>query len=146
MMQMKFKAIHPNFQLPEFKSAGAGAFDLILPESITVHKGSTVMVPLGFSAAVPEGFMAILAPRSGEGAKKAVELSNTVGFIDSDYRGEWVAALSLKPQSPLTRVTYEAGQRVIQCTIVVVARPQFLLVDELPETVRGAGGFGSTGN
>lgn len=145
-MQMQFKAIHPNFQMPEFKTAGAGAFDLILPESVTVTKGSTVMVPLGFAAAVPEGFMAILAPRSGEGAKKSVELSNTVGFIDSDYRGEWVAALSLKPQSPFTRVVYEAGQRVIQCSIVVVARPEFVLVDELSDTVRGAGGFGHTGN
>jgi len=101
------------------------------------------MVGLGFAAAVPEGHVALLLPRSGAGAKKGVSLNNTVGVIDPDYRGEWKACLRVKNKAPLK---WEAGEKLLQAVIVPVARVELNQVEDLDETVRGDGGFGSTGS
>lgn len=138
---MLIKAIHPNFILPTKGTQLAGAFDIYMPESGTID-GIRQLIGLGFAASVPENHVALLMPRSSVGAKFSVELNNTVGVIDSDYRGEWLAALKTKNGS---RFSWIAGDRVLQFLIVPVANVELSLVDTLDETNRGFGGFGSTG-
>lgn len=144
---MQFKKLHPNFQLPVRSSSLAGGYDLFMPEAGEypgydrggcTHK----MVGLGFRAAVPVGFVALILPRSGAGAKRGIELRNTVGVIDSDYRGEWMVAVT---QQEGDHFVWEAGDRIYQYLLVPVAQFDPVLVEELPSTDRGEGGFGSTG-
>jgi dUTP pyrophosphatase len=138
---MQIQSTHPNFILPTKGTEQAGAFDIYMPEGGELT-GTSQVIDLGFAAAVPEGHVAILAPRSGAGAKFGVELNNTVGVIDSDYRGNWKAALRTKSGLPFP---YNAGDRLIQFLIVPVATVKLELVDALGTTARGTGGFGSTG-
>lgn len=139
---LRIRPIHANFIAPTRGSEGAAALDLYMPEEGRVFQNGPTFVPLGFAAAVPAGHMALLLPRSGVGAKAGLELNNTCGVIDSDYRGEWIAALKLKNQASLS---WKAGERLLQCLIVPVALCPVMLVDDLNDTVRGEGGFGSTG-
>lgn len=104
--------------------------------------GESQMVGLGFAAAVPTGHIGLLLPRSSSGAKHGVELNNTCGVIDSDYRGEWKAAIRTKSGKSFD---WEAGERILQFMIVPIADVSLKLVDSLDETSRGVGGFGSTG-
>lgn len=141
---MQIKALHPNFKMPVKSTSGSGAFDLFMPEAGTIESrdGEGYFARLGFAAAVPEGHVALILPRSGKGAKDGVSLNNTVGVIDSDYRGEWIACLRLRNTGLLN---WEAGERLLQVLIVPVSSPELIQVDELSDTERGAGGFGSTG-
>jgi dUTP pyrophosphatase len=140
---MQIRAIHPNFQTPVRSSTLAGGYDLIMPESgALLHRNKVEFVGLGFQAAVPEGYVALILPRSGTGAKHGVQLRNTVGVIDADYRGEWKVAVSQREHEELT---WAAGERLYQFLLVPVGTPELELVDALPETSRGEGGFGSTG-
>lgn len=140
---MNIKKLHPNFKMPTRGTDFAGGFDIYMPEKGSMMPGATYgqMVPLGFSAEVPVGYVALLLPRSGAGAKHGVSLNNTVGVIDADYRGEWVACLRLKNGLPHR---WEAGERLLQFILVPVATPELNLVEELGTTARGKGGFGST--
>ncbi len=140
---MNIKKLHPNFKMPTRGTDYAGGFDIYMPEKGSMMPGATYgqMVPLGFSAEVPVGYVALLLPRSGAGAKHGVSLNNTVGVIDADYRGEWVACLRLKNGLPHR---WEAGERLLQFILVPVATPELNLVEELGTTARGEGGFGST--
>ena len=119
----------------------AGAFDIYMPKG-GICSGVVAKVPLGFAAAVPENHVALILPRSSVGAKHAVELNNSCGVIDSDYRGEWFAFLRTKDG-----LSYEwrAGDRLLQFLVVPVANVTLELVDTLDTTERGSGGFGSTG-
>lgn len=119
----------------------AGALDLYMPELGSID-GNSRLIGLGFAAAVPPGHVALLLPRSGTGAKFGVELNNTCGVIDEDYRGEWMAALRTKDGRTFT---WAAGDRLIQAVIVPVLKVQLELVTELDKTGRGSGGFGSSG-
>lgn len=103
---------------------------------------SPVMVKLGFAAAIPPGYVGLLFPRSSVGAKHGVELNNTCGVIDSDYRGEWMA--SIRTKSGIL-FSWKAGERVLQCVVVACLDVKPQLVEDLDETKRGEGGFGSTG-
>ena len=97
---------------------------------------------LGFAASIPQGYAGLLLPRSGVGSRYGLELNNTCGVIDADYRGEWMA--SLRTKSGLI-TTWEKGDRVIQCVVVPTYSITPVLVDELDSTERGEGGFGSSG-
>ncbi|TNF01491.1 MAG: dUTP diphosphatase [Gammaproteobacteria bacterium] len=140
---MKIKPLHPNFQVPTKGTDQAGAYDIYMPTSGALHFGSdeAVKVPLGFAAEVPEGHVALLLPRSSAGAKKGLELNNTCGVIDADYRGEWIAFLRIKNSESLH---WDQGERLLQVLIVPAASVNFEVVDELSSTDRGEGGFGST--
>lgn len=140
---MNIKQLHPNFVMPTLGSEGAGAYDLYMPEAGVLTQASEgTAIKLGFAAEVPRGFAALLLPRSGTGAKAGVSLNNTVGVIDSDYRGEWIANLRLRNEKPFA---WNAGDRVLQMLIVPVALVNLQLVNELDATARGIGGFGSSG-
>ena len=127
--------------MPTKGSDQAGAHDIYMPEAGTAT-GTSQLIGLGFSAAVPTGHVALLLPRSSTGAKFSLELNNTAGVIDSDYRGEWKAALRTKSGLPFT---WDKGERVLQFLVVPVAQVTLELVDSLDATERGAGGFGSSG-
>ena len=139
---MRVKQLHPNFIMPTKGTQFAGAFDIYMPEEGYIEEGKVKKVKLGFAAEVPEGHVALILPRSGEGSKFGLELNNTCGVIDSDYRGEWIATLRTK--SGIFH-SWNAGQRCLQFLIVPVANVQLELAAELSDTERGAGGFGSTG-
>lgn len=144
---MQFKQLHPNFQLPERSTATAGGYDLFMPEAGKVEQQTPwtpngALFNLGFAAYVPLGYVALILPRSGAGAKHGIELRNTCGVIDSDYRGPWMVAIKTKEGHEFS---WSAGERLFQFILVPVGQFTPELVDELPTTERGEGGFGSTG-
>lgn len=139
---MQIVAIHKGFIMPIKGSNSAGAYDIHMPIA-GIANGASQLIGLGFAAEVPPGHVALLLPRSSTGAKHGVELNNSCGVIDSDYRGEWKAAIRTKSGIPYS---WEAGERVLQFLLVPVNCTEVLeLVEELDVTDRGAGGFGSSG-
>lgn len=139
---MKICPHHPAFQTPTRGTDGAGGYDIYMPTAGRVSEGRHTVVDLGFSAEVPPGYVALLLPRSGSGGNFGLELRNTVGVIDSDYRGPWIAKLQTKD---VIDFGWAAGDKVIQFVLVPVHTPELMVVDQLDATQRGAGGFGSTG-
>lgn len=140
---MKFKQLSPNFLLPVKSTYDAGGLDIIMPEDGTLKPGEKKLIALGFAAAIPRGYVALILPRSGVGAKKGLELTNTCGVIDADYRGEWFAAMQLKPNQET--LNWARGDRLLQILVIPSANITPELVLDLDETSRGSGGFGSTG-
>lgn len=138
---MRVQALHPAFIMPTKGTPQSGAFDIYMPEPGMVAS-VPVKCPLGFAAEVPKNHVALLLPRSGVGSKHGLELLNTCGVIDSDYRGEWIATLATKKVLPFS---WAAGDRILQFLIVPVWGPVLELVDSLDKTIRGTGGLGSTG-
>ena len=138
---MNIQSLHPAFIMPTKASDKAGAFDIYMPEAGKATESSQ-LIGLGFAAAVPEGYVGLLLPRSSTGAKFGLELNNTCGVIDSDYRGEWKAALKTKSGAPFS---WAKGDRLLQFMVVPIANVTLELVDSLDTTARGTGGFGSTG-
>jgi dUTP pyrophosphatase len=138
---MRIKALYSKFIVPTKGTKGAGAFDIYMPEAGVADQCKRFF-GLGFSSAVPKDHVALILPRSSTGAKFNLELNNTCGVIDSDYRGEWMAALRTKEG------TYEwkAGDRVLQFILVPVLNTELEVVNDLDSTERGSGGFGSSGN
>ncbi len=138
---MRIQSLHKDFIMPTKGTEYAGAYDIYMPMAgYTTHMSD--IYPLGFAAEVPKNHVALLLPRSGAGAKYGLELNNTCGVIDSDYRGEWKAALRTKNGEVFN---WKAGDRIVQFIIVPVITPVLELVESLEETNRGKGGFGSTG-
>ena len=139
---MNIQQLHPNFVMPSRGSLDAAGYDITMPESGMIVYGEAKKVALGFAAEVPAGYMAMLLPRSGVGFKKGLELHNTCGIIDADYRGEWFASLHIKTGMSFH---WEAGEKLLQFILVTVHTPVLQLVDSVSDTERGAGGLGSTG-
>lgn len=125
-----------------YGSEGAAAFDLRAPEDIPLYPGDKHIFNTGLSIAIPVGHVGEIYTRSGNGVKSGIVLANQVGIIDADYRGELMVAL--KNESAHT-FNVKEGNRIAQMKIAPVHRASPDIVDELPPTLRGAGGFGSTG-
>lgn len=139
---MRIQKMHENFIMPTKGSDRAGAWDIYMPEAGHAEGGEQLF-GLGFATEIPYGHVALLLPRSGVGAKQGLELNNTVGLIDEDYRGEWKAMLRTKSGA---WYEWDAGFRLLQFLIVPVAQiAQLELVDSVAKTDRYIGGFGSTG-
>ena len=132
--------------LPAYESEGAAGMDLRAAlgegEVITLEPGAKAMVPTGLAMALPVGYEAQVRPRSGLAAKHSVTVLNSPGTIDSDYRGE-VKVILINHGSSLFKI--ERGERIAQMVIAPVTQGVWTHVEELSETARGAGGFGSTG-
>ena len=148
-MELKFKAIHPKIgreiPLPQFATPGSAAMDLraCLDGPVTLQAGARAVIPTGLAMALPSAdYVALVFARSGLGIKKGVCLSNGVGVIDSDYRGEIGVGLVNLGSEPYT---VQPGDRIAQLMVVPVVQPSLAVVNDLDETDRGAGGFGSTG-
>ncbi|MBR5987523.1 MAG: dUTP diphosphatase [Clostridia bacterium] len=145
-MIVKVKKLDDRAILPTYGSAyaaGADLYALVNGETLAIAAGETVLVSTGLSVEIPEGYVGLIYARSGLATKKGLAPANKVGVIDSDYRGEVKVALfnqSGKEQ------TVAAGERVAQLVIAPYLAVEYQEAEELSDTARGAGGFGSTGN
>ena len=130
--------------IPTFGSDGAAGADLyaLLDEPATIAPAQTLLVKTGIAMAIPDGYVGLIFARSGLASKRGLAPANKVGVIDSDYRGELMVALHNHSDIPQT---IEPKERIAQLAIVPYLRPTFEVADSLDETVRGVGGFGSTG-
>ena len=144
---MKIKPLVENFIKPEYKRDLSGGMDIYLQEDVTLVVGADNVIKLGFAAEVPEGHVAVLVPRSSTGMK-GMALRNTVGVIDADYRGEWIAHIVIdqnQDNALLDEWHYKRGDRLLQVLILPFKKVDIEISDELSVTGRGDGGFGSTG-
>ena len=143
---MNIKPLVKDFIKPEYKSNSSGGMDIYFQEDIELTIGKDNIVNLGFCAEVPEGHVALLIPRSSAGSK-GLALRNTVGVIDPDYRGEWIAHIVIDDVGNVwgKPIVYKRGERALQAIIVPCNKVDINIVDELSVTDRGSGGFGSTG-
>ena len=130
--------------LPSYETAGSVGMDLAaaVDRDLVIAPGERQLIPCGFFIALPTGYEAQVRPRSGLAVKHGISLVNTPGTIDSDYRGE-VKVPVINHGTEAFTVT--RGMRIAQMLVLPVPRAEFVEVDELPETVRGDGGFGHTG-
>ena len=148
-MDLKIKALSPKIgkeiPVPFYASAGAAAMDLhaCLDEAVTIPAGGRKLIPTGIAIALPDpAYVALIFARSGLGIKHGIAPANCVGVIDSDYRGEIMVGLQ---NSGDADYTVQPADRIAQMMITPVLQANVQLVEELDDTVRGAGGFGSTG-
>ena len=140
-MKLKFKKLR-NVKTPTYGTTGAACFDFYAPENVQVSRMLSNKNPLGLAFEIPEGYAMFIVPRSSTGLKTTLRQSNSIGVIDSDYRGEVSA---LYDRLGVKDEYIKKGDRIAQGFILPVAQVEFLEVEELSETERGAGGFGSTG-
>lgn len=129
-------------KLPAKAHADDAGFDIVSPQSAILEPGAAMSLPLGFAMAIPAGYVGLMVPRSSTGSK-GLALANTMGVIDAGYRGEVVAKLVNRGTNTLN---FQAGDRILQLLLMPVSVATAVEVAELDETVRGKGGFGSTGH
>ena len=136
--------LDPRAKLPAYGSPDAAGADLyvVADGPVTIAPGGTAKLRTGLALAIPQGYVGLVCARSGMACKRGLAPANKVGIIDADYRGEVMVFLHNHGDEPQV---VEPGDRVAQLMVVPVAAPEIEVVDALPETVRGAGGFGSTG-
>ena len=141
-MKIIVELIHDAARLPEFKTEFAAGADLYAIEDVTLAPRERKLIPLGFKIEIPEGFEGQVRPRSGIALKKGITLINAPGTIDSDYRGEMMAAVI---NQDIHAQEIQKGERIAQLVIKRVEHVEFIM-DFVNETERGSGGFGSTGD
>ena len=144
MVKVLIKKLDPTIKLPEYKTEGASGMDLIafLKEPMEIKPRNSSLVPTGLSVAFPENYEIQIRPRSGLAAKNNISVLNTPGTIDSDYRGEIKVIIYNHGNS---NFIINNGDRIAQMVLVPVIKMNLEETEELPETIRGEGGFGSTG-
>ena len=144
MVKVLIKKLNPEAKLPNYKTKGSSGMDLMacLDKSIIIFPGKSALVPTGLSIAIPDDTEVQIRPRSGLAAKSNISVLNTPGTIDSDYRGEIKIILFNHGDSEFV---VNNNDRVAQMILVPILKIEFEEVKELPNTIRGSGGFGSTG-
>ena len=130
-------------QLPVYAHPGDAGADLISTQALRLEPGQRALVGTGVSIALPEGFAAFVVPRSGLAAKHGITVVNSPGTVDAGYRGE--IKVSLLNTDSNAAYDVAVGDRIAQLIVMPVTRARFIPVDALDDSVRGAGGFGSTG-
>lgn len=141
-MNLKIKKLVEDAIIPEYKTAGAAGMDVCAVEDVLLQPMGFKIVKTGLAMAIPHGYEVQVRPRSGMACKYGISVINTPGTIDEDYRGEIGVGLINLSQEPFK---VEKGMRIAQLVINKVEQPQIEVVEELDETERGEGGFGSTG-
>ena len=144
MVKVFIKKLNPSVQLPSYKTSGASGMDLMafIEKPIELKPGKSCLVPTGLSVAFSKEYEIQVRPRSGLAAKKNISVLNTPGTIDSDYRGEIKIILFNHGKEEFT---VNNNDRIAQMILMPVLKAEFEEVENLPKTVRGSGGFGSTG-
>jgi dUTP pyrophosphatase len=132
----------PPLDLPRYETAGSAGLDLRADEPVSLAPGERRLVPTGLAVEIPHGHEGQVRPRSGLALRLGVGMVNAPGTIDSDYRGEVGVILVNHGREP---VSFARGERIAQLVIAPVVRAELVVVDELGDSSRGAGGFGSTG-
>lgn len=140
-MKIKIKKLHPDAKMPHRGTADAAGFDLYATQSVTLHHGVPEMVPTGLAFEIPKGYVGVVYSRSST-AKKGVVV--TPLLVDADYRGE-VFVLANNLERNELRLEVKAGDRIAQMRIEKLVDTEYVWAEELSETERGSGGYGSTG-
>jgi dUTP pyrophosphatase len=137
------RRLDPDLPLPAYAHPGDAGADLVAAEDVELVPGERRLVPTGVAIALPEGYVGLVHPRSGMAHRLGVTVLNAPGTVDSGYRGEIL--VNLVNHDPAATVKISRGDRIAQLLIQRVERATFHVVDDLPATVRGEGGHGSTG-
>ena len=144
MIKILIKRLSKEVSLPKYETSGSSGMDLSanIDAKLNIEPGKTAIIPTGLALSIPKGFEIQIRPRSGLAAKQKISVLNTPGTIDSDYRGEIkVILINLSQESFIV----EKGLRIAQMVVCPVVQAQLKEVNDLSETGRGEGGFGSTG-
>lgn len=142
-LRVKVQRLDEGVPLPGYAHSDDAGLDLVAAEQVTLKPGDRALVGCGIAVAIPAGYAGFVQPRSGLAIKKGLGVLNSPGLIDAGYRGEVkVIVVNLDPTDP---ITIERGDKVAQLVILQVPQVSLEVVDELPSSQRGAGGFGSTG-
>ncbi|HEY6935438.1 MAG TPA: dUTP diphosphatase [Marmoricola sp.] len=143
MVEISIRRLDPGLPLPSYAHPGDAGADLHAAEDVTLAPGERRLVPTGIALALPDGYVGLVHPRSGLAARHGLSIVNAPGTIDAGYRGEvQVCLVNLDPASP---ITLHRGDRIAQLVVQRVEHARFVDVTDLPGSVRGAGGYGSTG-
>ena len=144
MVKVLIKKLDPSVKLPEYKTRGASGVDLIafIKEPINLEPKTSVLIPTGLSVAFPEDYEIQIRPRSGLAAKNNISVLNTPGTIDSDYRGEIKVIIYNHGNE---NFSINNGDRIAQMILAPVVKMELEEKNDLPKSIRGKGGFGSTG-
>ena len=144
MTKILIKRLSKKVSLPKYETSGSSGMDLAayINNNINIGPGKSVIVPTGLCVAIPKGFEIQIRPRSGSAAKKNISVLNTPGTIDADYRGE-IKVILINHSDKVFIV--EKGLRIAQMVVCPIIQAQLEEVDELNDTIRSTGGFGSTG-
>ena len=144
MIKVLIKKLSHKAQIPIYKTEGSSGMDLmaLTEDKIVIKPNKSALVPTGLSVAIPNDTEIQIRPRSGLAAKSSISVLNTPGTIDSDYRGELKVILFNHGDKEFI---INNGDRIAQMVLVLILKVQFEEVQDLPETIRGSGGFGSTG-
>ena len=144
MVKVLIKKLDPDVQLPEYKTSGASGVDLVafIKEPINLEPKTSVLIPTGLSVAFPEDYEIQIRPRSGLAAKNNISVLNTPGTIDSDYRGEIKVIIYNHGNE---NFSINDGDRIAQMILAPVVKMELEEINDLPKSIRGEGGFGSTG-
>ena len=144
MTKILIKRLSKEVSLPKYETSGSSGMDLAanIDSNINIDPGKTAIIPTGLALSIPKGFEVQIRPRSGLAAKQKISVLNTPGTIDADYRGE-VKVILINLGQETFKV--EKGLRIAQMVVCPIVQAQLTEVDDLNETERGKGGFGSTG-
>ena len=142
-VQVLITRLDPELPLPKYAKGGDAGADIVSRIDITLAPGERALVPTGISIALPDGYVALVHPRSGLAIKHGVTMVNSPGTVDAGYRGELQIILINHDRSE--SVSFKRGDRIAQLVIQKVERAEFVEVENLPGSGRGDGGFGSTG-
>lgn len=137
------KRLDPDLPLPSYAHSGDAGADLVAAEDFTLEPGERRLVPTGLAVAIPAGWVGLIHPRSGLAVKHGISMVNAPGTVDAGYRGELKVCLVNTDRS--TSVSFSRGDRIAQLVLQRVDQAEFLPVEDLEASVRGADGFGSTG-
>lgn len=143
MVEILIRRLDPDVPVPSYAHPGDAGADLTTTVDVSLAPGERFLVPTGISLALPDGYVALVHPRSGLAARCGVSIVNAPGTVDAGYRGEVkVLLVNLDPREP---VALRRGDRIAQLVVQRVERARFVEVDRLPGSARGDGGYGSTG-
>ena len=142
-VQVLITRLDPSVPLPVYAKGGDAGADIVSRVDVTLQPGERALVPTGISIALPDGYVALVHPRSGLAIKHGVTMVNAPGTVDAGYRGELQCIMINHDQHE--SITFKKGDRIAQLVIQKVERADFVEVHELPGSGRGTGGFGSTG-
>lgn len=141
-VNVRFKKLDPKAQAPTYGSPSAAGADLYALEGAVLQAGETVLIHTGIAMEIPEGYAGLIYARSGLATKRGLAPANKVGVIDADYRGEIMVSLH---NHSCTEQRIDEGERIAQLVVTPFLRVEFSPADDLSDTSRGTGGFGSTG-
>lgn len=142
-LDVQLKMLDSGLEPPSYAHPGDAGADLRAREDVTLEPGERKLVPTGVALALPDGFVGLVHPRSGLATKYGLTVVNAPGTVDAGYRGE--ISVTLLNTDPRTPIVLHRGDRIAQLVIQRVEHAAFIPVEDLPDSVRGAGGFGSTG-